>query len=434
MRLDARGGSDGPSRLSAGDAVVPKALYVHVPLCASKCSYCDFFSLPIPRIDDALEGKLVESTLARASSLADRFGSDGFDTVYVGGGTPTVLSRAAFERLLSGLRSIVFDSGGRGPVEWTVEANPDSLGRDKLEAMAGIGVSRLSLGVQSLEPDELELLGRRHGPEEALQALRKAGDYGLSLSADLMAAIPSRKLASMRPRSPGALALAARELVDAGAGHLSVYDLCVEEGTPIAGMRDDLAFPGEEESAEERRGLESALRELGMRRYEVSNYASPGRECLHNLAYWRMDSYIGAGPGAVSTIALKDGSSLRIEEPRSIEGYCAEGRVAASESPIGRKDAAFETMMMAFRTSFGLDLDSFRKRFGLGADSIIGSTLEAWKPWIVQGEPWPDPRVRGKDIEDEASSAGPALTGEGLDILNRFLVDCLAEVDRAFPP
>jgi oxygen-independent coproporphyrinogen III oxidase len=421
--------------------VPPRALYIHVPICASKCAYCDFYSLPSSALPERLEATLVRVTLARASSLAKRFGSTRFDTVYVGGGTPTMLSPPSLELLLGGLAAIAGLRPGRGLFEWTVEANPDSLDGEKLGIMLAQGVTRLSLGVQSLDADELKLLSRRHDPEKALAAAHLASASGLKVSADLIAGVPRPRLEAPRKalrnagrKAPGrALARYALELLDAGASHLSVYDLCLEEGTPLAAAKGGLDFPSEDEDWESRQTLEAALRSRGLRRYEVSNYAAPGAECRHNLAYWRMDSYIGAGPGAVSTIAARDGSSLRIEEPKDAARY--EQLVLAAEreeSPgfetgIGLRESVFETIMMSFRTSFGLDLEAFTARFGLDAEALIAESLGAWESHIVPGE------ARPGAAAPREGRPNPALDGSGLDLLNRFLGDCLGELERKMP-
>jgi oxygen-independent coproporphyrinogen III oxidase len=427
-----RSSGDSP-RGDPGGFVAPASLYVHVPVCASKCAYCDFYSMPASALPEGFEAELVRATLDRASRLAERFGSAGFDTVYIGGGTPSMLSAPALDSLLRGIGALAAGPNGPAPAEWTVEANPDSLEPEKLDIMARLGVTRLSLGVQSLDEGELKLLGRRHGPEAALLAARRAAEIGMDVSADLIAGIPWPKGSARDPSDAGRLSSFAKELIGAGVAHVSVYDLSLEDGTPLSAAAGSLAFPDEDEEWEGRRRLEERLADEGMRRYEVSNYAAPGRECLHNLAYWRMDSYIGAGPGAVSTIAREDGSSLRIEEPKSVEGYAGLGGSPALETPIPIREAAFETIMMAFRTRFGLDLASFRKRFRTRAEDLIGETLSAWAPRIVAGEPWPSPRAAGagpcSGLAPEFPVGGPALDGRGLDILNRFLGDCLGEME-----
>jgi len=399
--------------------VPPASLYIHVPVCASKCSYCDFYSVCAPSLSPGFEKELVEATLSRAAVLAERFGAAGFDTVYIGGGTPSLLSLPALERLLGGIENLASRGTGETAREWTMEANPDSLGPGVLEIAKRHGVTRVSIGVQSLDPGELEILGRRHGADAALGALRLAAESGLKVSADLIAGIPTAERAPRQFFDADRLASFARESKSAGASHLSVYDLTIEEGSPLAAARGSLRFPDEDEAWEARRRLEALLGDLGLRRYEVSNYAAPGDECLHNTAYWHMDSYIGAGPGAVSTIALESGASLRVEEPRLVADY-RDAASNADETFIELPDAAFESIMMAFRTSFGLDLASFRRRFGIDPGDLIGETLRIWEAWLAIGEPWPG----------RAASGGPALTSRGMDILNRFLGDCLAEMDR----
>jgi Coproporphyrinogen III oxidase and related Fe-S oxidoreductases len=365
--------------------------------------------------------------------LAERFGAESFRTMYVGGGTPTVLSAEPLDRLLLGLSGLA----GKGLAEWTVEANPDSLSPEKLEIFSRRGVTRISLGVQSLDEDELALLGRRHSSAEAIEAVELAAGAGFRVSADLIAGIPSAHGLSRRAQI-GALADSGRRLIDAGARHLSVYDLTLEAGTPLASHAPDLGFPSEDELCDSRSLLEEALAETGMRRYEVSNYAAPGDECLHNLAYWRMDSYLGAGPGAVSTIVYRLSAerphapdavadtiaSLRIEEGRVLEGYATEAPRLAAETALSTKDSAFEAIMMAYRTAFGLDPAAFRERFGFEAGLLIGRSLAAWQGHLVPAEPWPG-RARSKEV-------GRRLDGPGLDILNRFLSDCLSELERAF--
>lgn len=436
-----------PDREGLARFVPPRALYVHVPLCASKCAYCDFFSLPASSLAPGFETELVSATLDRAASLVGRFcqsraegarqafaGARLFDTVYLGGGTPTMLSPLGLEQLFKGIAELARfgDEPESSPLEWSVEANPDSLSREKLELMARLGARRISIGVQSLDPEELSLLGRVHGPEDALAAVSAAAALGLDVSADLMASLPRASRRGDAPsrrdssaRDPGRLARYAKELVASGASHLSIYDLTLEEGTPLHRARLGLDFPDEDEAWEERRELESALGELGFRRYEVSNYAPVGKESLHNLAYWRMDSYLGAGPGAVSTIAREDGSSLRIEEPKNAASYRASWP-EANETAIDFRDAAFETAMMAFRTSFGLDLEAFESRFGMNAETLLAHSLESWALHIVPGEPWPArlPRRGGSEPGRRI-----ALDGAGMDLLNRFLGDCLDELD-----
>ncbi len=412
----------GPSHDAAQVAAEgPTSLYIHVPFCSSRCSYCDFLSYVPCRGDEALVEGLIAAILHRVEELAGRFGVGDFRSLYIGGGTPSTLPRPLLKRLLRGLAP----RAGRA-VEWTVEANPESLDEEFLDILEGEGVNRLSLGVQSLDDDLLSELGRGAKSATALAALGRAACRRLRVSADLIAGMARR----------GGLAAEARSLVEAGAGHLSIYDLTLEEGTSLEGRwrKGEVVLQDEDEAAADRAAAEEVLTANGFHRYEVSNYSLPGEESAHNLVYWRMGSWLGVGPGASGTMALApagagsasdagprarpglDGGSLRIEETRSLEIYLAGGAAAeAKETRIAPVDAAFETMMMGFRTDEGLDIGAFERRFGLEAERLIGRTLEIWRP-----------RLRRRP-------GFLSLDGRGLDLLNRFLADCLEELGPLFP-
>ena len=375
----------------------------------------------------------MDGILARVDGLFRRFpADDSFLTVYVGGGTPTALPRPLLERLLQGLAARL--SRVPRPREWTMEANPESLDEEALDIAGEAGITRLSLGVQSLDDDLLCRLGRIASSEVAMEAVRRAAARpGLRVSADLISGLPRQAKPS------GGLASEVSALLDAGVGHLSIYDLTLEEGTRLHAEVESGNFrlPDPDEALDERLEAEARLRLAGFRRYEVSNFAPAGSESLHNLVYWHMDSYLGAGPGAVSTLvpsgphgASSGGeqgalSSLRIEEGRMVPGR---GQDPARETPIGPRDSVFEALLMAYRTIFGLDEGAFRSRFGLSSEALIGKTRAAWSGRLLPAAPWP------------AALAGPAAAGptlaldpEGLDLLNRFLVDCLSELETSFP-
>ena len=383
----------------------PRALYIHVPFCTSKCAYCDFYSLPRSAITPGVMEGVVEATLSRVAGLCSRFGAErkGFDTIYVGGGTPSALPRPLLRRLLSGLAAY-----SRGVEEWTVEANPESLDEEVLVLMLEAGVTRLSLGAQSLDDALLESLGRKARAADVERALESASRLGMPRrSADLIAGLPRRT----------SLYEEAERLIELGVEHLSVYDLVLEEGTPLAARvaSGDFMLPGEDEAYEEREGLEAALSRRGFRRYEVSNYARPGAESRHNMVYWRLESYLGAGPGAVSTIVSAAArGSIRVEEGRDLEAY-ARGEAAslAAETIISPRDSAFESIMMGFRTIYGLSRPDFARRHGSSLESLVGGTLERWKERLVPGL-----------LPDSI-----ALDGRGLDLENRFLTECLEEMD-----
>ncbi len=395
----------------------PSSLYVHVPFCSSFCRYCDFFSLAAGGVSAASMSAVVDATLTRARSLAARFGTTTFSTIYVGGGTPTALPFGLLKRLLEGLKPLAAPD-----CEWTVEANPDSLAPEQLELFHRCGLTRVSVGVQSLVEEELILLGRSHDAETALSALKLCVDSGFTTSADLIAGIPSGA-------PPDRLADSVGRLLDAGIHHLSIYDLTLEEGTPLFASvsRGELRLPDADRQYESWTLARRVLDRFGFRRYEVSNFASPGFECRHNLGYWRLVSYIGAGPGAVSTLVGRPGgggAALRIEEGRDLPGYTADPGVAARETAIAPRDAAFELIMMSFRTIFGLDLDDFSARFGHEATELLQDSFAAWKGHLGAGESAPTDLVARRRL---------ALDQDGIDILNRFLEACLGEIYERYP-
>ncbi|MFZ4618111.1 MAG: hypothetical protein ACOYM2_18180, partial [Rectinemataceae bacterium] len=261
-----------------------------------------------------------------------------------------------------------------------------------------------------LDPSLAQTLGRPGTPADSLTALRQASSRKLRVSADLIAGVGRE----------GGLISEVRLLIGEGVEHLSVYDLILEEGTLLEALhrRGDFALMDEDEEADEREGLDEALAGLGLLRYEVSNYARPGAESLHNCCYWRMGSWLGAGPGAVSCVEVLppgpssarpgiDGASLRIEE-----APCLEGGQEAIETAVEPLDAAFESIMMASRTVVGLDRNAFASRFGYDVEELVGKTLATWRPKL---------RIEGRRI---------ALADAALDLGSAFLRDCLEEIEE----
>ena len=412
----------------------PRGLYVHVPICVSRCAYCDFYSLSASSYSETGLNGLIDASLGRLDEALEFFPpaeGNRYETIYIGGGTPTALPRPLLARLLEGVAKRT-----QRPLEWTVEANPESLDEEALAIAREAGVSRLSIGVQSLDDDLLRSIGRLADSATCVDAIHRAVHTGdLRVSADLIAGLPRRL--TLREE--------ALELVDLGVEHISIYDLSLERGTRLESMVKSGAFrlPGVDEAADERAAADEALEARGFRRYEVSNYAIPGAECLHNSLYWHMDSYIGVGPGAVSTLqaaaseekAGYRGKSLRIEEARDAMAYGARWASGTIMTDISARDSAFETIMMAYRTIFGLDRASFRLRFGMEPELLIGKTLKRWEKYLVPAVPWPSwegPSAPARG--DDERLGDQALNAQGLDILNRFLVDCLEELEEACIP
>jgi oxygen-independent coproporphyrinogen III oxidase len=338
-------------------------LYVHVPFCASKCGYCDFYSLARPSDDPSLARYLDTLTL-EASRRPEGFEAG---TIFIGGGTPTHLPAPDLARLLA----IAREAGGGAVEEWTVEANPGTLTADKLEVLRAAGVDRLSIGAQSFDPSRLAALGRRHGPEEIRAAVRAARAAGIPrLSLDLIYAQPGQTVADVLADLREALALEVE--------HVSLYALTVEEGTPLhARVAAGVVTPPEDDEA--RRQYEAVCAEsdaAGLPAYEISNFARPGSECRHNLLYWTGGAYLGLGPAAHSHL-----SGVRRANPASLEAWgeaVQTGRPSpALEERLPPAAKARETLICALRLCGGFELDAFRMRTGFDLDRLCADEIPA---------------------------------------------------------
>ncbi len=265
---------------------LPAHVYVHVPFCESRCSYCDFYSVVDPTHEYTTT--FVSAVAAEATQWANRSLPGVLETLYVGGGTPTALGGQ--------LVRLVTDVLQRFPVrraaEITVEANPDSLHEGLVEPLAAGGVTRVSVGVQSFDDAVLRLLGRRHDAARAEAACSTVRQAGLHLSVDLMCGIPGQ--------TPQTWIDTLERAIGTGAGHVSVYPLAVEEGTPLAVAIDSglVDAPDPDMAADMLLAAETMLERAGIPRYEVANYARPGQESRHNSAYWKGRPYLGIGPSA----------------------------------------------------------------------------------------------------------------------------------------
>lgn len=292
-----------------------EALYIHVPFCHAKCSYCDFYSRPMR--GEALMGAaraFARCVVGRVGALAASGALEAVRTAYIGGGTPTVLGPSLAEIC----RAV---SAATPAVEMTCEANPESLDAGLCRLIAGAGATRVSLGVQSLDDAELAAVGRIHRAEDARRAVLDARSAGLACSCDLMCGLPGQTPESWRRSVAGVLSL--------GVGHLSVYPLAIEEGTPLAArvLKDPGLEPDEDLQAACMEEARSLCRAAGLHPYEVASYARDGAECLHNIAYWTGASYLGIGRSAASMLdrASYDGLAPALSLPAAPPG-CARVR------------------------------------------------------------------------------------------------------------
>ena len=366
----------------------PLALYIHWPFCASKCPYCDFNShvreggVDHPRFRAALRRELAHE--------ATRVGKRQVSSVFFGGGTPSLMQPETVALLLedaAGLFAMAPDC------EVTLEANPTSVEAAKLRGFRDAGVNRLSLGVQSLDEEALRFLGRKHDAREAVAALEHARATFPRLSFDLIYARPGQSEAAWRAELRQALALAA--------DHLSLYQLTIEPGTRFATehARGAFALPADDDAARMYEATAEEAARFGLRPYEVSNYAVPGAESRHNLAYWRYGDYLGIGAGAHQRLLL-DGAMLATRRHRAPEEWAArverDGHAAVEETVLSPQARGREALLMGLRLAEGVDPARVERRAGLPFAEAVDMAMlaalieEGWMEW--QG-----PRLRATD-------------------------------------
>lgn len=327
------------------------ALYVHVPFCAQKCRYCDFDSRSFAPCDlDAALDAYFEQLYARLDAFGDAGALEHIRTVYVGGGTPSL----AGERLVKLARRI---SMWCKPVEFTCEANPESLTSQLATALARLGVTRISLGVQTLDNDELAAIGRIHDADRALAAIATVKDAGLDVSCDLMCGLPGQTAASWQSTLDGVLAAAPY--------HVSVYPLTLEEGTPLYRMacRDESLEPDEDFQASCMDVARERLGAAGYHPYEVASYALDGHECTHNIAYWTGQGYLGLGRSAAGMLDACDfdrlaglfpGVSPRGDAHRVRLVQRDDAATTFEAEYLAQREAAAEDLMLACRMTRGV--------------------------------------------------------------------------------
>jgi oxygen-independent coproporphyrinogen-3 oxidase len=332
--------------LEVSSALLSFSLYVHVPFCVAKCGYCSFYSIPF---DEAASEAWLCGVSREAGRLAETWADRiPLRTVYIGGGTPSVLSVSTWERLYSALDK-AFDLSG--VEEFTVEANPCSLTVEHLSLWRDLPspVTRVSLGAQSLNDDSLTWLGRRHDAKTALAALEKTVSFGFDASADLLFGLPSQTLHDWRD--------SLRSVLAAGAGHVSTYQLTLEPGTPLGKTAPPLG-----DGYRFYRFAQWYLKRKGLEQYEIASFAPPGQECRHNMAYWRQENVLALGPSAWGYL---DG--FRYRNAQTLKEYSALTKagvpIVEAERLEGRSRGV-EAAILALRTRWGVDLTSFAMRFG----------------------------------------------------------------------
>lgn len=350
-----------------------RALYIHWPFCAKKCPYCDFNSHVRDTVDvEAWRSALIADMRAEASVA----GGKTLTSVFFGGGTPSLMPPQLVSHLLEEAQRLW---GFAPDIEVTLEANPSSVEAANFADLASAGINRVSLGVQSLEDEALQWLGRLHGAQEALKALETAQAHFERVSFDLIYALPDQ--------SPHHWEQQLRRALGLGTSHLSLYQLTIEPGTRFAtDVRRGIFNPLDDDRAADLFDLTQSLTNAsGLPAYETSNHARPGEESRHNLTYWRYEDYAGIGPGAHGRRG-----GFAIERHKKPENYLRSvserGHAITSQSLLSSDDQVSEALLMGLRLSEGIDLARLESRFERPRWSMVNK--EALDTYIGLGFVW----------------------------------------------
>ncbi|MDB5732877.1 MAG: YggW family oxidoreductase [Variovorax sp.] len=356
-------------------ALPPLALYVHLPWCLRKCPYCDFNSHEWrgPGGGDAIpEQRYLDALMADLDAALPLVWGRTVHTVFIGGGTPSLFSPEAIDRLIGGVRARLRIAPD---CEITLEANPGTFERDRFRAYRGAGVTRLSVGVQSFNDDHLKALGRVHDRAQAIAAVEEAAGAFDTFNLDLMYALPGQTLAQLEQDVSQALALAPP--------HLSIYHLTIEPNTYFAKFPP--AIPEEDDAYAMLDRITERTVAAGLERYEVSAYARRGHRCAHNLNYWQFGDYLGIGAGAHSKLSFAHRivRQVRFREPRLYMDNALAGNAVAQDDEVARAELPFEFMLNALRLKQGFALQDFSERTGLPLSAIEKPLAQARAKGLV---------------------------------------------------
>jgi oxygen-independent coproporphyrinogen-3 oxidase len=337
-------------------ALPPLSLYVHFPWCVKKCPYCDFNSHEATGFPEADYLAALRTDLESALPLI--WGRKIY-TIFIGGGTPSLLSAAGVDRLLSDIRTLLPLDGA---AEITMEANPGTFEAEKFKSYRASGINRLSIGIQSFNSHHLQSLGRTHDGDEARRAVDIAHANFDNFNLDLMYALPAQTLEQARQDVATAIAFAPP--------HLSLYHLTLEPNTYFA--KYPPAIPDDDASAEMQDMIQAETAASGYRHYEVSAYAQPGRQARHNLNYWQFGDYLGIGAGAHSKLSFPHRviRQVRYKQPKAYLEHIRSGNAIHQENEIARDELGFEFMLNALRLTDGFESNLFAERTGLTLNAV----------------------------------------------------------------
>ena len=373
-------------------------LYLHMPFCVRKCAYCDFLSFPTDQETQNLYTRRLREDI---DAMGKKYGDIPVDTIFIGGGTPSVPDSALIVGIMEHVRKAFHVAEG---AEISMEANPGTVTREKLTDYRRAGINRLSFGLQSANDRELKLLGRIHTWAEFLESFHLARECGFtSINIDLMSALPGQTRESWKDTL--------KRVTDLNPEHISAYSLIIEDGTPFGekyGSEEGRKLlPDEDSEREMYHETKRFLRDCGYERYEISNYAKPGRACRHNIGYWTGLPYLGLGLGASSYM---DGCRFAVNS--DMKQYLEEkpGMFTDVEK-LTKKDMEEEFFYVGLRMTAGVSLPEFERRFGVSAKDVYPGLMEMFveeKAAVFQGDRF-------------------VLTDYGLDVSNYIMAQFLQD-------
>ena len=403
-------------------------VYVHIPFCPGKCSYCDFYSLPG---SDKLMDRYQKALISHLQESAPQMEPYYIDTLYFGGGTPSYFGAQRLCEIFNALKN---SAKVLKAAEVTVEMNPESVTEEALHLLKSEGVNRISLGVQSANDDILRLIGRRHTFKQAEQAVRLARAEGFeNISIDLIYGLPSQSKNDWAETLARGLALRPQ--------HISCYGLKIEDGTPISKYKGSDFLPGDDEQADMYLYMTDVLEHYGYPQYEISNFALPGFESRHNKKYWQLEDYMGFGPAAHSCV-----NGVRYSYVRDLNAYISGifegGKIIDEYEKIDKLERAAEYIMLGMRTVWGISREEYSRVYRSGFDRLeyllteyekkgwskltgdrwsftssgfllsnilIGTLLEAQSQERITANPWICDTIGGEDPPLSSSTGGAQL-------------------------
>jgi len=375
----------------------PLSIYIHIPFCVRKCLYCDFLSGPA---GDETKSRYVEQLLEEIRRKSVKYDSYEVHTVFLGGGTPSLLPAFAIERILKTVESVFCM---KKECEISIEVNPGTVTEEKLMAYREMGINRLSIGLQSADNEELRLLGRIHTYEDFLMTYKAAIKSGFNnINIDLMSAIPAQTMQSYQETLNKVLSLNPQP------AHISAYSLIIEEGTPF--YENTPPLPDEETERELYKITSDILSKAGYQRYEISNYAKSGYQCAHNKVYWKRGDYVGFGIGAASLV-----DNVRFKNTENMESYLSGRDVREDVQTLSVEEQMEEYMFLGLRLTEGIQEEDFKATFGRTIEEIYPGVVEKFvKQGLLSYKPG-----------DKPGAGCIALTDYGLDVSNVVMAEFL---------